>query len=127
MTKLISRFLFVLSMVAGGPALALGQPYEQALFDGLMARGQPVLVWIHADWCPTCKAQGKLLPGLLGRPELRDITVLKVDFDSQKPLVRKFRAFQQSTLIMHRGGRETGRSIGVTQTDSLRALLAKAP
>lgn len=127
MASLISRLLFVLALLAGGPAHALGQDYRQTLFDGLMARGQPVLVWIHADWCPTCKAQGKILPGLLRRPELGDVSVLKVDFDSQKPLVRKFRAFQQSTLIMFRGGRETGRSIGDTDPDSLRALLSKAP
>jgi len=127
MARLISRLLFVLSLVAGGPAQALGQAYQQTLFDGLMARGQPVLVWIHADWCPTCKAQGKLLPQLLRRPELSDISVLKVDFDGQKALVRKFRAFQQSTLIMFRDGRETGRSIGDTDPESLRALLSKAP
>ena len=127
MARLISRLLFLLALLAVGPAQALGEAYEQTVFDGLMARGQPVLVWIHADWCATCKAQGKVLPGLLRRPELADIRVLKVDFDSRKPLVREFRAFQQSTLIMFRGGRETGRSIGDTDPDSLRALLSKAP
>jgi thioredoxin-like negative regulator of GroEL len=127
MTGLISRLLFVLALVASAPAQALGTPYEQAQFDRLMAGGQPVLVWIHADWCPTCKAQGRILPALLSQPGLADITLLKIDFDRQRPLLRQFRVSQQSTLIMFRDGRETGRSIGDTRPASLRALLAKAP
>lgn len=125
MARLVSALILLLALA--GPAWALGDPYDQTRFDRLQAQGQPVLVWIHAVWCPTCKAQGKILPGLLARPELKDVTVLKVDFDDQKPLVRKFRAFQQSTLIMHRGGRETGRSIGDTDPASLYALLTKSP
>lgn len=124
----MNRLAAILLLFAlAGPAWALGDPYDQGRFDRLQAQGRPVLVWIHAVWCPTCKAQGKVLPGLLARPELKDVTVMKVDFDSQKRLVRQFRAVQQSTLIMHRGGRETGRSIGDTEPDSLHALLAKSP
>ena len=127
LARLLPVLSFIVAVAAHVPAHALGQPYEQSLFDRLQAQGQPTLIWIHADWCPTCKAQGQILPTLLDRPELRAITVLKVDFDSQKPLVRHFRAIQQSTLVMYRGGREVGRSIGDTNPASLRALLARTP
>jgi thioredoxin 1 len=52
--------------------------------------------------------------------------VIHVDFDAQKDAVRKFGALMQSTLIVFKGGRETGRSVGDTNPDSIAALLDKA-
>jgi len=124
MTKIL---LALLSWFAGvSLAAAAGLPYDQARFDALNQAGKPVLVWIHADWCPTCKAQGKVLDELLPRPELQGLTVLKVDFDSQKPVVRAFRAVRQSTFILYKGGREVARSLGDTRRDSILAFLEKA-
>lgn len=102
------------------------QPYTQARFDALQQQGKPVLVWIHADWCPTCRAQGKVLDVLLPMPALQGLAVLKVDFDSQKPVVRAFRAVQQSTFILFKGGKEVGRSLGDTRRDSILAFLKQA-
>ena len=51
---------------------------------------------------------------------------MHVDFDSQKDAVRRFGAPMQSTLIAFKGGRETGRSVGDTNPQSIAALLAKA-
>lgn len=107
-------------------AFAAGQPYTQAQFDKLQQQGKPVLVWIHADWCPTCRAQGKVLDQLLPLPELQGLTVLKVDFDSQKPLVRAFQAVRQSTFILFKGGREIDRSLGDTRQGSILAFLRQA-
>jgi thioredoxin-like negative regulator of GroEL len=109
-----------------GLAAAAGLPYQQSRFDALNKAGQPVLVWIHADWCPVCKAQGQVLDELLPSPELRGLTVLRVDFDSQKPVVRSFRAFSQSTFILFKGGHEVARSLGDTRRDSIFAMLKKA-
>jgi thiol-disulfide isomerase/thioredoxin len=102
------------------------QPFQQSRFDALQQQGKPVLVWIHADWCPTCRAQGKVLDELLPMPDLKGLTVLRVDFDSQKPLVQSFRAQRQSTFILFKGGKEIGRSLGDTRRDSILALLKQA-
>ena len=102
------------------------QPYTQAQFDALQQQGKPILVWIHADWCPTCRAQGKVLDELLPTPALQGLTVLKVDFDDQKPVVRAFRAVRQSTFILFKGGKEIGRSLGDTRRDSILAFLKQA-
>jgi thioredoxin len=124
MTKFLQALLFWFASIS--IATAAGQPYEQARFDALNKGGQPILVWIHADWCPTCKAQGRVLDELLPTPKLRGLTVLKVDFDSQKPLVRAFRAVSQSTFILFKDGREVARSLGDTRRDSILAFLKKA-
>lgn len=125
MLKLLKSLLLV-SLLASGAALAAGQPYDQARFDALQKAGKPILVMVHADWCPTCRAQEPILIDLLKQPEFQAITGLRVDFDSQKPIVRKFKVVYQSTLIVFKGGKEIARSTGDTHRDSIAALLKKA-
>ncbi len=120
------RYLLLLPLLAAGLVQAAGQPFDQAAFDTLQQQGRPVLVSIHADWCPTCRAQEPILSELLKTPELQAITALRVDFDKQKPVVKAFRVQYQSTLIVFKGGKEVGRSTGDTRKDSIAALLNKA-
>lgn len=109
------------------PMLALAAtPYTQAEFDALQQAGKPILVLVHADWCPTCRAQAPLLEALLAQPEFRSITALRVDFDKQKPVVRAFHVPYQSTLIVFKGGVEVGRSTAETRKEQLAELLRKA-
>jgi len=108
------------------PALAAGQRFDQAGFDALLKAGKPTLVMVHADWCPTCRAQEPLISDLLRTPRYAGIAALRVDFDSQADVVKSFRVVQQSTLIVFKGGREVGRSIGDTRKESIEALLKQA-
>ncbi len=105
------------------PAAAV--PYSASAFSSAQAAGKPVLVAVHAPWCPTCTAQKPILSSLLGQPKFRDFVVLDVDFDSQKDVVRELQARMQSTLIVYRGRDERGRSVGDTNGASIEALLAK--
>ena len=57
-------------------------------------------------------------------PKFKDMTVLTVDFDSQKDALRTLDARTQSTLIVYKGGREVGRSVGVTERGAIETLLA---
>lgn len=119
------RSLLLLSSLAG-TALAADTPFETAKFDALNKEGKPVLVAIHADWCPTCKAQDPIVSELLKTPELQGITALRVDFDKQKDAVKRFKVQYQSTLIVFKAGKEVGRSTGDTKKDGIAALLKKA-
>jgi thiol-disulfide isomerase/thioredoxin len=101
-------------------------PYAAAAFDAAQGAGRSILVEIHATWCPTCKAQAPILADLERNPKFGDLLVVHVDFDSQKDAVRRFGARIQSTLITFKNGRETGRSVGDTNRDSIAALLDKA-
>lgn len=120
------RSLLLLPLFAVGVALAGGPAFDWSTFDALQKEGKPVLVAIHADWCPTCKAQEPILAELLKSPELQGLTSLRVDFDKQKDVVKSFKATMQSTLIVFKGGKEVGRSTGDTKQDSIAALLKKA-
>jgi len=92
----------------------------------LKKEGKPILVVIHADWCPTCRAQAPIISELLGMPEYKSLNALRVDFDGQKDVVKAFKVTMQSTLIVYKGGKEVGRSTGDTRKDSIAALLKKA-
>ena len=120
------RSLLLLSLFVAGSAIAASPAFDQAAFDKLQAEGKPILIAVHADWCGICKKQEPIIDDLLKTPALKPITAFRVDFDQQKDIVRSFNASRQSTLIVFKGGKEVGRSTGVTDKGSIAALLQKA-
>lgn len=125
----VSRIVIAIAICLLLPfsALAAAQrPFDEQAFNAAQAAGTPVLIEVHADWCPTCKAQLPILDKLSGTSDFAGIVRLRVDFDSQKNLVKRFGARMQSTLVLYKGGKEVARSVGETNEGRLRAMLAKA-
>lgn len=118
---ILSLGLLTLAFGAGAETA----PYDDAKFKALSAQDKPVLLVMHADWCPTCRAQEPVVQQLTGTPEFKAYTVLKVDFDNQKDVVRAHRVPYQSTLIVFRKGEERGRSTAETRPEAIAALLRK--
>jgi thioredoxin 1 len=125
MIRSLARFAALLAAFVSLSALAVGDAYDQHKFDALMKAGKPTLVVIHADWCPTCRAQALILDDLLKTVPLAPITTLRVDFDKQPDAVKAFRGTAQSTMIVFKNGHEVGRSVGDTRRDSIEALLKR--
>jgi thioredoxin-like negative regulator of GroEL len=101
-------------------------PFTEEAFKAAQASGSPILIEIHADWCPTCKAQKPILDELTAAPRFKNLKVFRVDFDAMKPVVKQFKAQMQSTLIVFKGAAEQGRSVGDTKQASIAALLDKS-
>src|ERR1700733_9447108 len=101
-------------------------PFSAEAFEAAQAAGSPILIEIHADWCPTCKAQKPILDQLTAAPKFKDLKIFRVDFDAQKAVVKQFKAQMQSTLIVFKGAAEQGRSVGDTRQASISALLDKS-
>ncbi len=114
--------------VAASPSAraATEAPFTQAAFATAQREGKPILVYIAASWCPTCARQRPILSQLENDPAFRDLAVYKVDFDTQKDVVRAMGARMQSTLIVFHGSTEKGRSTGATDPSAIKALLEKA-
>jgi len=128
---MLSRRSVLFTAVAASTALVAPayatetKAFDPASFDAAQKAGKPILVAIHASWCPTCKAQKPILSDLMAEPKFKDLIYFVVDFDTQKEAVRFFGAQMQSTLIAFKGATETGRSVGDTERSSIAALLNK--
>jgi len=126
--KLTFRSLlpFIAALAFATAAWAAPKPFDQASFDAAQAAGKPILLEVHADWCPTCRAQDPIISELMQQPKNAAFVVLRVDFDNQKDAVKRFRAQYQSTLIVFKGKKEVARSTGETRKDAIAAQLAQA-
>jgi len=121
----VSVFAVVLTAVAT-LSVSAEIPFNQVQFDATRAAGKPVAVVFHADWCPTCRAQAPILKELTQSRELSVITLFVANFDTETALKRSLRITKQSTIVVFKDGKESARSTGDTQRDSLWALLHHA-
>ncbi|GJD83543.1 thioredoxin family protein [Methylobacterium haplocladii] len=101
-------------------------PYTPEALAAAQKAGKPILVEISAPWCPICKTQKPILSKLGADPRFKDLQVFDVDFDSQKPSLKTLNARMQSTIIVFKGDKEMGRSIGETQPEWIEGLAEKA-
>ena len=128
------RFTSLLRSASAAAALLLGtafalageQPYDKAKFDAALAAGKPVIVDVQADWCPTCKQQKPIVQSLVQQPKLKDVTVFVADFDKETALKKRINVSMQSTFVVFKGGKEVGRSTGVTDKAALADLFSMA-
>ena len=114
------------AVMAGAARAAMEAKFDAAVFAAAQAAGKPILVAVHADWCPVCTKQKPILSKLGADPAMKDLMVFVVDFDTQKDVTQRFGVQKQSTLIVFRGNGERDRSVGVSDEAALKALLAKA-
>jgi thiol-disulfide isomerase/thioredoxin len=113
-------------LLAPSARAEVGTPFTPAAFEAAQKAGKPILIDVNAPWCPVCRAQAPTLAALPAVPEFQGLTVFSVDFDTQKDVLRALGVQKQSTLIVFAGAKETGRSVGDTNPDTIRALVATA-
>lgn len=119
-----SLFVSLFSQLA--IASAAGQPFTQNQFDILMKANKPIIIHVHAPWCPTCKAQDPILESEIKSSTYKGVTFLEVDFDSQKDALKEFNVSTQSTIIVFKQGKEVGRFTGKTKESDITELTQKA-
>jgi len=82
---------------------------------------KPVVLDFFASWCGPCGQLSPIIDRLAHeRPEL---TVAKVDVDSQKELARKHKVFSIPTLVIYKNGEIAGRHTGVLPLEEIAALV----
>lgn len=123
MTKLILSTLLVFGALVSH-ALEI-KPYTAAALGEAQKADKPVALHFHADWCPTCRAQEKVLQSLASDPGL-NLTVLVANYDTEKDLKRRFNVRAQSTLVVLHGQKESARLVGDTSPAGIRNALKSA-
>jgi thiol:disulfide interchange protein len=101
------------------------EPFSQAAFEKAQADGEIILLDFHADWCPTCRVQSKVLSKLSGDEQFEAMRFFVVNYDKADALKQKLKVSKQSTLIVLNGAEERARLTGVVSEDQIRSLLRK--
>lgn len=100
--------------VGAHSAFAAGiKPYDAKTFANALNAG-PVVVHVHADWCPVCKAQQPTLEKLSTDAKLSKVEFVKVNFDKDKDFLKAHRVANQSVIVVFKGGKEVARLSGLT-------------
>ncbi len=100
-------------------------PYSAEALVAAQKAGEPVALLFHSSWCPVCRTQERVLTSMQFDPSL-NLTVLKVDFDTEADLRKQLKVRSQSTLIVYRGATERTRVYGEMQPQNLKAALQTA-
>jgi thioredoxin 1 len=122
------RLLAAMSIVAlSAPATAGSiQPYSVTTFKAAQTAGKPILVDVHADWCPTCRAQAPTIQEIARDPAFAKLVIFKINFDDQVKDREALNVRKQSTLIVYKGATEKGRVTGITDRLDIRKFVAAA-
>ena len=116
-----------------GPAQhALGD--AAALETALAAADRPVLVFVHVDWCLTCRRiERRTFGDAAVRRRIAGLVLLRVDVgggtDAQRALLRRHGLYGPPAILLFRPGasaREAGRLVGDATPADLLALLDRA-
>ncbi len=121
-----SAAMAIIALMAVGAAAGERKAFDDKDFAAAQSQGKSILIDISASWCPTCQAQKPIIEKLSADPHFTDLVIFDVDFDSRKDVLRKFGAQLQSTLIVFKGSKEAGRSVGITNESAIASLLEKS-
>ncbi len=114
------------SASADTPAQELPSPEPTKLTAGIFTKYNPdllanaengdVVIFFHAEWCPSCKTLEKDIQSKLDAiPE--GVTILKVDYDTATELKKKYSVVRQHTLVkVDANGDEIKKLTGLTIT-----------
>lgn len=81
--------------------------------------GKIVLIQFSADWCPACREQEPIVEEF-ARDYSNIVTLVKIDFDTEKQAVRDYRVGSiPRTIIVDRSGNITSIFVGVTGRERL--------
>lgn len=98
--------------------------FDAASFAAAQEKGAPILLDVHAWWCPVCASQARTIAKTTAAPEYKDLIVFRINYDKQKAIWKGFGVQKQSTLIGFKGKEEVGRISFTTNKMKINDLLA---
>jgi thiol:disulfide interchange protein len=122
---MIALALALAALPAAGSAAPMA-PYSREAFTAAQNAGKPIVVFVHAGWCITCRRQEPTVKQLTADPAFASVVVLVVDYDKDKAALKELNAPDRSTLLAFNGKAERKRASFVTDPAAIRALFESA-
>jgi thiol-disulfide isomerase/thioredoxin len=122
----LKKFLSAVFVLISTPVLSAGIPITNTELIDIEKKGKSAVISVHADWCPTCKSQDKILINFIKDPAYKNVTFYQLEFDTQKDLLKTLKTNTQSTIIVFKGGKEVARATGDTKEEALSKLTKQA-
>ncbi len=126
--RLMSCLVALLVSLAFGEALAANEfnAYSKPSFEASQQQNKPLIVHIHADWCPTCVRQVPALSQALADPSLAGVEAFRVNFDTDREFLMTHRVPNQSVILVFKNGKEVLRLNGVTNAQQIKSKIISA-
>lgn len=82
------------------PSAQTGQylPYSPATYQAAQQRGDQVVYFFHAAWCPTCKVADQDISSRVDEIPA-GVTILKTDYDTENELKDRYGITYQHTFV----------------------------
>jgi len=122
----LKKLLLGILVLISTSVFSAGIPITNSDLIDIEKKGKSAVITVHADWCPTCKSQDKVLINFMKDPAYKNVTFYQLDFDTQKDLLKTLKASTQSTIIVFKGGKEVARATGDTKEEALSKLTKQA-
>ena len=78
--------------------------YTEQAFNQAIQDNKKIVLFFHANWCPTCRALDEEITSGLSRVPA-DTTILKVDYDNSGGLTQTYKITYQHTMVLLQGSR----------------------
>jgi thioredoxin 1 len=124
--KTVYTSALLLTLLATPLTAAERSSFDAARLAMAQASDRPIIVHVFSEACGVCRMQRAILDSLAQDPANDALVVLEADADTQRDALRSLWALSRSTIIAFKGEREVGRSIGDSDPDSIKALVAQA-
>lgn len=98
--------------------------YSKEKFEAALRGAKPVLVHVHADWCPVCVRQERAFQQLSESADFKRFNAIQVNFDMDLDFRKTYSVNNQSVILIFKDGKEAGRIGGVTDTAKIGEFLA---
>jgi thiol-disulfide isomerase/thioredoxin len=116
----------ILAISVAPAAAAEFAPYEKAKLEAIIKSGAPVVVHVHAEWCPICRRQIVVLDEIFKSSALAKVQKIRVNYDKDRDFISAFKVKRQANILVFKDGKEVARVDYDPDADRIRAAVNRA-